>query len=74
MASIVSLVWIRVLFNDKGGGYKRSILGGGGQVIGSGNAKLKKFIIHSSGKVKETDPVPEFRGKMEKKKKNQKKP
>ena len=59
-----------MLFNDKGGGYKRSIGGGGGQVIGSGNAKLKKFIIHSSGKVKETDPVPEFRGKMEKKKKN----
>ena len=40
-------------------------------MIGSGNAKLKKFIIHSSGKVKETDPVPEFRGKMEKKKKKQ---
>ena len=41
-------------------------------MIGSGNAKLKKFIIHSSGKVKETDPVPEFRGKMEKKKKKKK--
>ena len=32
---------------------------------------MKMFIIHSSGEVRETDPVPEFRGKMGEKK-NQK--
>ena len=36
---------------------------------------MKMFIIHSSGEVRETDPVPEFRGKMggkKPKKKNKK--
>ena len=33
-------------------------------MFGSGHAKLKMFIRHLNGEVKETDTVPEFRGKV----------
>lgn len=43
---------------------KGKLIKGEGQGFGSGHAKLKIFIRHLSGEVKETDTIPEFRGKV----------
>lgn len=67
MTPVMLLVWItgkiRPLFSEEGEEYKRSTFGREGQGSGFGLAELRVLIRHFSGAVKETDTLPEFRGK-----------